>query len=354
MAPAPWEPLGGSEDGLVPFAEILAQISKANDLSPYKSAPAKDQRAKSTKHIHCLEEAIPGGQSLRTVPFKPQSSVGRFFQEPIGILPQRDLCGWDRERLFTPQRTWPSRGSGAELYDFERAGKEDWQPAPWHHTGESFPPRPAFLSQRYPDPRQFLGSSASEAQRGAAASIPRPASAPLAGRGSARGSSATATPRYGSSATAGGSRPGSARSGTGSRVVGRRSPSPACQASRPSAPPHQASAVRNRPGSAPTSCGPSGSASKMPTTSAESSHPDRIGRASGTSPSRASRPRSARSSGRPNSARSTGRPTSARSNRSGFVNKKRADFTRPYSGTEDRGHQLGAEVVVEETLTPVK
>uniref|UniRef100_A0A7S4RML5 Uncharacterized protein n=1 Tax=Alexandrium monilatum TaxID=311494 RepID=A0A7S4RML5_9DINO len=126
--PAQTEPL---DDHQVPFAELLAQISKSKE--PLRQEPERTW-------VPPQPRWDPGD-----TPFFVASSVSRCFEpQNAGFLPSRQFGHWDQERVFAPERTWPSNGKAAEFYDYQRDGLPDWKPGGWSgRTGEVFPFVPA-------------------------------------------------------------------------------------------------------------------------------------------------------------------------------------------------------------------
>ncbi|CAE8600388.1 unnamed protein product, partial [Polarella glacialis] len=56
--------------------------------------------------------------------------VGTLFDQCHRFLPNGRFDTWDKGRCSTPQRTWPTDGAVATLYDEKRKGKVGWKALP--------------------------------------------------------------------------------------------------------------------------------------------------------------------------------------------------------------------------------
>lgn len=101
--------------------EILAQISRSKDVV----APQRRERPPKPQPF---DPETAG-------PFAVCSSVSRLFHPDVGFLKRKSVKQWDTERIFAPERAWPSCGSAAELYDRQREGQPAWKPTRWSRAG---------------------------------------------------------------------------------------------------------------------------------------------------------------------------------------------------------------------------
>lgn len=129
---------GNAGDRLVPFTELLEQISRSrqgemeefvlDDTRPPR--PLACQRGTPTPTTCELWEQTRG----TTAPFRVASSQPRLFEPRLGYLkPQNlDMHAWDEERILLPQRAWPSQGAAGtrvRSHDHQRQGLQAWRPA---------------------------------------------------------------------------------------------------------------------------------------------------------------------------------------------------------------------------------
>lgn len=149
-------------DRTMAFVDILEAISRSKKGRPPDSMDANScvqahelPKATTKPHSGFTQQARPNSVQSSRRPVTPESlfnedrfvfpsSVSRPFEERIGFLhPKQWKCTWDRERCFSPERTWPASGlCESEFYDSRRADLPAWKPAHRTFLGHksAFPP----------------------------------------------------------------------------------------------------------------------------------------------------------------------------------------------------------------------
>mmetsp|Transcript_44450 Transcript_44450/g.81131 ORF Transcript_44450/g.81131 Transcript_44450/m.81131 type:complete len:288 (+) Transcript_44450:144-1007(+) len=108
-------PWGDPADAQVPFAELLAQLSRAR--AEHRPVFVKEPWPAPAPPVQ-----VDAGK------FHVVSSVGAVFDAHPGFLRPKQFNCWDEERMTWPERAWPVKGSAGHLYDRQRKGRPPWRP----------------------------------------------------------------------------------------------------------------------------------------------------------------------------------------------------------------------------------
>eukprot|EP00445_Apocalathium_hangoei_P029244 CAMPEP_0203935244 /NCGR_PEP_ID=MMETSP0359-20131031/73041_1 /ASSEMBLY_ACC=CAM_ASM_000338 /TAXON_ID=268821 /ORGANISM="Scrippsiella Hangoei, Strain SHTV-5" /LENGTH=266 /DNA_ID=CAMNT_0050865073 /DNA_START=11 /DNA_END=811 /DNA_ORIENTATION=- len=159
------------DDNEVPFAELLAQISRARAEAPPPQL-VRPPVSNPEKPPERVEHARI---------FRPASAQARLFDSEFqGLKPGLEFNQWDQARMTEPERAWPTRGANSKLID-RRRGRE-----PWRATSQKTPrsERPSSAPAQGRGPASAAANLPPQFARVLATSsgAPRPGTAPAAGR----------------------------------------------------------------------------------------------------------------------------------------------------------------------------